>query len=285
MDIVSAGNPDAQGIAAATDALTKLNVGWVTELSSASGEGLDSAISNTIALAKNESVYDISLVAVDNDATPEDERDFVAQIRHHDCAQGDPLECDFGSGNTCSRCDLGAFLEYEVVFMNASVAPTGVSQVFDFEVVVRADDTVEVERIPVRVMVPDSAAHEFDDLPGSNFYRNVYDSTARCITPPEHPKWGDLTWIGSTPGASTIEFQIRTANSAADLLTAIPAVVVIPTDTTSDTLNLTEELIADGQSYGLPYIQITAVLNPANSPPETPTLEGWTFEFVCEAAE
>jgi hypothetical protein len=94
-----------------------------------------------------------------------------------------------------------------------------------------------------------------------------------------------LTWIGSTPGASTIEFQIRTANSAADLLTAIPAVVIIPTDTTSDTLNLTEELIADGQSYGLPYIQITAMLNPSNSPPETPTLEGWTFEFVCEAAE
>ena len=45
------------------------------------------------------------------------------------------------------------------------------------------------------------------------------------------------------------------------------------------------EVFADGQPYGLPYIQITAVLNPANSPPETPTLEGWTFEFVCEAAE
>jgi hypothetical protein len=285
MDLVSAGRSDARRIAAATDALTKFNDWWVTELSSASGEGLDAAISNTIALAKTASVYDISLVAVDDDATPEDERDFVAQVRHHDCAQGDPLECDFGSGNTCTRCDVGAFLEYEVVFMNTSVAPTGSSQVFDFEVVVRADDAVEVERIPVRVMVPDSAAHEFDDLPGSNFYRNVYDSTARCITPPEHPKWGDLTWIGSTPGASTIEFQIRTANSAADLLTAIPAVVIIPTDTTSDTLNLTEELIADGQSYGLPYIQITAMLNPSNSPPETPTLEGWTFEFVCEAAE
>jgi len=285
MDTMSAGNVDARLLAAATDALTKVNGQWVTELASANGEGLDSAISNTIALAKTASAYDISLVDVDNDTTPEDERDFVAQIRHHDCAQGDPLECVSGSGNTCTRCDLGAFLEYEVVFVNTSVAPTGVSQVFDFELVARADDAVEVERIPVRVMVPDAAAHDFDDLPGSNFYRNVYDSTARCITPPEHPKWGDLTWIGSTPGASTIEFQIRTANSAADLQTAIPAVVVIPTDTTSNTLNLTEELIADGQPWGLPYIQITAMLNPSNSPPETPTLEGWSFEFVCEAAE
>ena len=64
-----------------------------------------------------------------------------------------------------------------------------------------------------------------------------------------------------------------------------PAVVAIPTDTTSRTLNLTQELIAVGQPYGLPYIQITAMLNPTNNPPVSPTLEGWSFEFVCEAAE
>ena len=155
----------------------------------------------------------------------------------------------------------------------------------------RADDSVAVEWIPVRVMVPDAAAHEFDDVPGANFYRNVYDSIAdsagnpRCNTPPERPKWGDLTWAGTTPGASTIEFQIRTAGTTGELPTAIPAVVVIPTDTNSRTFNLTEELIADGQFWGLPYIQITAVLNATNSPPQSPTLEGWSFEFVCEAAE
>jgi hypothetical protein len=200
-----------------------------------------------------------------------DERDFVALVRYQDCAQGEPLRCSSGSGNTCTRCDVGAFLEYEVIFSNTSVSPDLTSQVFDFELVARADSAVEVERIPVRVMIPDAAAHEFDDVPGSSFYRNVYDSTARCNTPPEHPKWGDLTWTGSTPGATTIEF--------------IPVVVVIPTDTTSRTLNLTQELIADGQTYGLPYIQITALLNPTNSPPLSPTLEGWSFEFVCEAAE
>jgi hypothetical protein len=285
MDPVSDGNMDARLIAAATDALTRAGSPWVTELATASGEGLDSAISNTIALATTDSAYDIELFDVDNDATPVDERDFVALVRYQDCAQGEPLRCSSGSGNTCTRCDVGAFLEYEVIFSNTSVSPDLTSQVFDFELVARADSAVEVERIPVRVMIPDAAAHEFDDVPGSSFYRNVYDSTARCNTPPEHPKWGDLTWTGSTPGATTIEFQIRTANTAAELLTAIPVVVVIPTDTTSRTLNLTQELIADGQTYGLPYIQITALLNPTNSPPLSPTLEGWSFEFVCEAAE
>jgi hypothetical protein len=286
MMMPSGGATDARRMATDTDARTKFGGYWLAEVASSSGEGLDSAISNTVALAKTDSVYTISMVDVDNDATTAvDERDFVLDIRHRDCAEGEPLECSFGSGNSCQDCDVGALLEYDVVLANTTVAPIGASQVFDFEVVVWADDVVEVERIPVRVMVPDAAAHEFDDLPGSNFYRNVYDSTARCNTPPERPKWGDLTWIGNTPGDSTIEFQIRTAATTAELQTAIPAVVVIPTDTSSNTLNLTDELIADGQPWGLPYIQITAVLNPSISPPVTPTLQGWSFEFVCEAAE
>ncbi len=286
MDMTSDGNTDARLLATATDALTKLDSEWVTELGAANGDGLEAAISNTIELAKTDSVYDISVVDVDNDSTPMlDERDFVGLIRQHDCAQGDALECQSGAGDTCNRCDVGALLEYDVIFSNTTVAPTGASQVFDFEVVVWADDTVQVERIPVRVMVPDAAAHDFDVSPGSSFYRNVYDSTERCTTLFESPKWGDLTWSGTTPGDSTIEFQIRTAASPAELAVAIPASVVIPTDTTSMTLNLAEELIDDGQVVGLPYIQITAVLNPTNSPAATPTLEGWSFEFVCEAAQ
>jgi|GEM_PF-1446511 len=285
MSMSSPGNLDARLIASATDALTKVGGQWVTELASADGTGLDAAISNTIALAKTDSVYTISVQGADNDASPIDERVFVEVIRNHDCAQAEPLGCDDGVGNRCRRCDIGAALEYELIMSNTSVSPTGAAQVFDFELVVRADGAIEVERIPVRVMVPDAADHEFVDVPGSNFYRNVYDSTARCNTPPERPKWGDLTWLGDTPGGSTIEFQIRTANTVAELQTAVPAVVVIPTDTQSDKLNITEELIADGQSYGLPYIQITALLNATNDPPVTPMLKGWSFEFVCEAAE
>jgi hypothetical protein len=285
MTITSDANADTRLIAAATDALTKVGGQWVTEVASADGEGIDSAISNTILLAKTDSVYTIGMVDVDNAGTGIDERDFAAQIRYEDCAEDEVLGCSASFGSRCWSCDVGASLEYEVIFRNTMVPPTGVSQVFDFELVVRADDAVEVERIPVRVMVPDSAAHEFDDLPGSNFYRNSYDSTARCITPPEHPKWGALTWTGSTPAGTSIEFHIRTAPTTEGLQSAIPAVVVIPTDTTSQTFDVTEELIADGQPYGFPYIQITAVLNPSIDPPATPSLEGWTFEFFCEAAE
>jgi len=209
----------------------------------------------------------------------------VQSILWDDCADEAPLGCGWGSGPRCRRCDVGAVIDFEVLFANTSVAPTGASQVFDFELVVRADDNVEVERIPVRLMVPDAVSHEFDATPDAAFYRNAYDTTTRCNMPDERPRWGDLVWEGTTPADTSIEFQIRTAPTLGALSTAVPAIVEIPTDTTSDTLNLTEELIADGQVYGLPYIQITALLRPSSSPPTTPTLEGWSFEFVCEAAE
>ncbi len=285
MSMSSDGATDAQEIALATDARTRFGSPWLTELSSSTGEGLDAAISNTIDLARNLSVYDFSLTELDDAATTVDETEFIESIRHDDCAEGQAVGCSFGTLNECRSCELDAVLEYEVVFANRTVLPTGSAQVFDFELDVRADDVLEVERIPVRVMVPDSAAHVFDDTPASAFYRNAYDATARCITPPEFPKWGDLTWEGSTPSGTSIELQVRTAPVPEELPTATPVILPISGGASSGTFDIREELIAAGQVVGLPYIQITALLIPSNSPPATPTLDGWTFEFVCEAAQ
>ncbi len=281
----SPGRDDAREIARQTDALTKTGARWVTELSSASGDGLEAAVTNTLELPKTASTYDISMQTLDDDTTPIDERDFVSNVRWSDCAEGEALECGWGSGSQCRRCDVGAAIGFDVLFQNDSIAPQSSSQVFDFELLVRGDNDFDVERIPVRVMVPDQEAHEFDEAPEAAFYRNSYDTTLRCNTPPERPKWGALSWEGSTPGGTSIEFQIRTAATQSELALVEPAIVRIPDDTTSNSFDITEELIADGQPYGLPYISITAVLNPTNSPPATPTLDGWTFEFVCEAAE
>lgn len=284
---VSDGAADAELLATATDALTATNAPWVTELLTSDGTGLGGAVRDTLLLASTDSVYDISVVELDTEGTPVDEREFVSQIAWDYCATDDDdlFQCGWGFQNRCRRCELDAVVDYAVSLANRTVAPTSVSQVYDFEVVVRADDTVEIERVPVRVMVPDADAHAFNTPSNPSYYRNSYDTTARCITPPERPKWGLLTWSGSTPPGTAIEFQIRTANTEAELDAVAPAIVEIPTDTTASSFDIREELIADGQLYGLPYLRVTAVLKPSITPPATPTLEGWTFEFFCEAAE
>jgi len=287
MTATSDGLEDARLLAAATNALTANDEEWVAEVESADGVGVGEAVRETLVSVSTDSVYDVSVVDVDDESTPLDERDFISRIQWDYCAtdEDDLRECAWGFQNRCRRCELGAEVEYAVVFANRTVAPLATSQVFDFEVVVQLDDSLELKRVPVRVMVPDADAHEFTEGSEPSYYFNSYDTTARCITPPERPKWGDLTWSGDVPLGTAIEFQIRTAATEAELDTATPAIVEIPTDTEDSTFNITDELIAEGLTYGLPYLRITAVLKPSTSPSATPMLEGWSFEFYCEAAE
>ena len=113
----------------------------------------------------------------------------------------------------CLACEPGADVDYELLLRNNTVAPTSNSQVFDFEIVVTLDGTIEIDRIPVRILVPDAPSHEFDAAPGTNFYLNNYDAFDRCNAPVERPTWNTISWEGSTPGDTTIDFQIRAANT------------------------------------------------------------------------
>ncbi|MDH3623894.1 MAG: VWA domain-containing protein [Myxococcales bacterium] len=286
MTMPSDADPDARAVATATGAVTKVGGQWVGEITAPDGDGLGAQITITLNLILDESIYDIQVIAVEDPATPMfDETDFIASLGAQDCAEGETFECNAPSMDRCPACEPGADIEFELRLLNDSVPQAATSQVFDFEIILWVDDTIELERIPVRVMVPDDATLDFNDAPGANFYQNSYDSIDRCTIPPERPDWGDLTWTGSTPGDSSIEFQIRAANTTAELDTAVPAVVIIPTDTTDTTLDVGQELINDGIPNGLPFLRVTAILNPTSDLANTPELEGWELEFVCFAAE
>ncbi len=281
MTMPSDADADARAVAMATGAATVAGP-WVGEITAPDGEGLGGQITTTLQDIR----YDIQAVAVEDPATPMfDETVFVESLGPQDCAVAETLDCNAPMMDRCLACEKGADIEFELRLLNNSVAQTATAQVFDFEVILWVDGTVELERIPVRVLVPDDATVDFDGTPGANFYENSYDSLDRCVTPPERPDWGDLTWTGSTPGDSSIEFQFRSANTAAELDTATPAVVVIPADTTETTLDIGQELIADGIPNGLPFLRVTAVLNPTSDLAATPELSGWELEFVCFPAD
>ncbi|MEM7137456.1 MAG: hypothetical protein AAF500_12790 [Myxococcota bacterium] len=279
---------DVREMAMATGAVGKTDDPWVGNVATSGGEGLDAQVINTVRRIIDDSFYDIRVAELDNDASGIDETAFVQELGPSNCAldtEAFDFTCEMQMDDRCLRCEPGAPLDFELRLLNEIVPPIATSQVFDFELVVTADDVVEVERIPVRVLVPDAAAHEFAAVPEDNFYRNTYDSLDRCNVPPERPSWGSLTWTGNTPAGSTIEFQIRTADTEAELEMATPASIIIPTDTTDTTLDIRSELIADGMSDGLLLIEITAMLNPSADLLATPELEGWAFEFTCFAAE
>ena len=78
--------------------------------------------------------------------------------------------------------------------------------------------------------------------------------------PPERPDWGTLTWTGSTPSDSTVTFEFFTADILADLDSVIPVSITYPTDTTAQTYDIGDELLAGGETNYRPFLRVRAML-------------------------
>jgi hypothetical protein len=99
--------------------------------------------------------------------------------------------------------------------------------------------------------------------------------------PPERPDWGMLTWIGSTPSDSTVEFEIYTANTLEELDSVIPVSIVYPTDTAAQAYDVGEELINGEQVNFMPFLRVRAKLNASSDSLSTPSFQGWSMQFNC----
>jgi hypothetical protein len=116
---------------------------------------------------------------------------------------------------------------------------------------------------------------------GAGLFEQVYDSDVVCEMPPERPDWGFLTWTGSTPSDSKIEFEFFAADTAAELDAKIPVSVVIPDDTTANVIDVGPTLIAGGTLNFSPYLRVRAKLQASTDKLSTPALAGWTLQFNC----
>ena len=241
------------------------------------GSGLSTALLDAVNSMIGNTRRDITMVPEDNAATAlVDESQFVKNVTASECPTTGVANCTGGTGtSTCTGCLQGAEVRFQFRLGNTIVSQAATPQVFDFDMVGYAGGA-EIGRIPVRVMVPEAGGSY-----GSGFYQNTYDSDVVCEMPPERPDWGDLTWIGSTPSDSTVEFEFYTANTLAELDTVIPVSITYPTDTTSQVYDVGEELIAGGQENWMPFLRVRAKLNASSDSLSTPTFQGWSMQFNC----
>jgi hypothetical protein len=268
---------DMNDLAQATGSVDDTGKPYVHTVSS-SGAGLSNALIDGLDLLVNNTRRDVTLVAEDNPATAAvDERGFLQWVIAKTCPTGADPSCSGGEGTAmCTGCLNDAQLAFEFALANAIVPRGNGHQVFDFDMVALADDAYELTRTPVRVIVPRDGPYY-----GTGYYQNTYDSDYVCVTPPERPDWRTLTWSGSTPGDSTVEFEFYTADTLEELDSAIPVSIVYPTDTTSQTYDVGDELFAAGLfNYGL-FLRVRAKLNGSSDAVESPVFEGWSMEFNC----
>jgi hypothetical protein len=252
------------------------------------GSGLSTAIIDAMRSLVGNTRRDISFVPEDNAATTAvDETLFVTNITASSCPTNGLNNCLGGTGTpVCNDCLQGAEVSFQFRLGNNIVAqdPT-TPQVFDFEMVGYAG-AAEIGRIPIRVLVPEAG----DGSYGSGYYQNTYDSDVVCEMPPERPDWGTLTWIGSTPSDSSVEFELYTANTLAELDTVIPvsftysAAVGSPLPNcwySTQSYDVGCLLIEGGKENWMPFLRVRAKLNASSDSLSTPAFTGWSMQFEC----
>jgi hypothetical protein len=273
---VYTGIPDATALANITGSVDQYGNPYLQTIAG-DGSGLSTALLDAVRQMIGNTRRDVSLVPEDNAATASvDETGFVENITASDCPTSGINNCTGGTGTSiCTGCLQGAEVKFQFRLGNDIVTQAATPQVFDFDMVGYAG-AAEIGRIPVRIMVPEAGGSY-----GSGYYQNTYDSDVVCEMPPERPDWGDLTWIGSTPSDSTVEFEFYTANTLAELDTVIPLSIIYPTDTTSQVYDVGQELISGGKENWMPFLRVRAKLNASSDSLSTPTFQGWSLEFHC----
>ena len=273
--------PDADALGLLTGSVDQYGDPYTSTIAG-DGTGLTTGILDAVRALVGDTRRDITVIAEDNPATPGvDESQFVETIVAARCPTTGINNCLGGAGtDTCRGCLADSDLSFEFRVGNDFVPPSAVDQVFEFDLVSLADGSVELTRIPVRVMVPALGGGY-----GAGFYQQTYDSDDVCIVPPERPDWGFLNWYGTTPSDSKIVFEFFTDDFRTELDNQIPVSITVPDDTAENWIDLGPYLVSNGLPNYLLHTRIRARLEPSSDGLSTPTLSGWSLEFDCVPLE
>lgn len=270
---------DAQALGNATSSVDGSGSPYVYNIAS-NGSGLGTAVVSAVQNLANYSRFDVSAACIDNPATAFNECLLVQSIGP--AATGCGPRCSGQTGSTCLQCLPGTIIGYRVTFQNNVVMPTNVPQVFDFTIQSYAGTSI-MDNIPVRIVVPSGSASQVSPT-GS--YTQVYDSTMRCLVPPQRPQWGNFTWNVSTPSDSNVKFEFRVSDTTTFPASANSSITISATSTPASPLNLDTALRAAMASVpnGI-YLQVKTILNANTARTATPVVYGWNLQYSCFDAE
>ncbi|MFO0694386.1 MAG: pre-peptidase C-terminal domain-containing protein [Polyangiales bacterium] len=277
-DVVGA----AQSVARASGAVDSLGNPLVYSIAP-DGTGLGDTVVKAVSDLANYTRIDVTAVALDDPATPFDERLLVNGILLRPAGSS---RCESCNGDECSNCLPGTTMSVEIELQNDEVMPSSAPQVFEIPVVVYADGS-EIARTPIRVVVPPTVP----TYPTNGSFWVDYDSSLRCAIPPQRPKWGQLTYVipSPMPAGTSIVFDFRFADSLDALASVEPALsVTVSPDTplsggttgtgTIDLATLLEEAGVNGYSIDL---RLTASLRASSAGTAAPVLRSWDLTFEC----
>jgi hypothetical protein len=245
-------------------------------LANADGSGLSTTVVDaTLALA-NQLRLDVGFECIDNPGTGVDECS-VFSVRGRPNGGSCPSTCTGGrDGDACLDCAPGTDLNFVVSVENTGVAQTAAPQVFTFDVSLVADGLSELSRLPVTVVVPPLAPV----MPTSGYFEMVYASSSKCSVPDQRADWGTLDFGATIPAGAQIDFELRTAQTEAELASATPVIVTSTAAAPApNPLDVGQALLDGGQLNNQLYLSVRAVLRSDGL--VAPTLQSLEMVYHC----
>jgi len=246
------------------------------------GTGLSEKIVEAIARLAGASRMSVALRINNNAATAIDETKFVASVDVVD----NPRCIAAHRATATTRgwyegCLPGTRVEFNVGFKNDHVMSAAMPQVFNFTIDTVGDGHYVLDTTPVRIVVPPGGA--VTTLSPGSYWRDYGPCAVGSSGALKRPVWGNLEWDVNTPAGTSIQWQIRSAQTAAGLATATP--VTINTPPTVSPVSVDTLLRNAGKVTSLPYLRVTALLNPTADGLTGPTLRGFSFRYTCTEFE
>lgn len=110
-------------------------------------------------------------------------------------------------------------------------------------------------------------------------HERVYDSTLSCDSLTEFPHWDQLDYDVDIPPGTSIDFELRVANTAAELPAAWTSTV--PARSGAGSFDMGVALASSGGVVSRPYLSITTVLRASADGAQTPVLRRLDLRFQC----
>lgn len=265
------GERNAIALGNATGSLGSSGTPYVFRINS-NGTGLSSTIVNAVQDLANYSRMDISARASG------DTRGFTRSIAA--TGWGPRGSCTSISGGTVFiQCLPGTDVRFNVEFRNTTVMSTGVPQVFTFYIEIVGNGAMVLARIPVRIVVPATAADVYE--PMGTYWRD-YNSSLACDPINSCADWSRFEWTADVPAGTSIRFEFRSTNTLAGLPAASPVATYTVTSSGSGTLDIGEQLELQGARNLLPFLRVTAVLISSPDRTRAPALSRFETQYGCQ---
>lgn len=112
-------------------------------------------------------------------------------------------------------------------------------------------------------------------------HRTIHDGTRTCDPLRDWLEWRSLDYRAEIPEGTSIDFELRTARSVAELERA--TAVVVHASSGLGTIAPSDEFLLAGAPTSLPYLSVTVVLRASADGARTPVLFHYDLRYTCVA--